>query len=129
MKVKVTENDVFITENSPVNQGDYGVNECEFQLPESFKGLNVTAVFSGIPVPVANGKCIIPSLKQGMQCSEFMHIGKTESKRSLCFLQSRLFFTLGKDLLPMILLKKRCFPRFLFLRNIAMRCFQKHMRL
>ncbi len=65
MKVKVTEKQVSITEISQVNQGEYGINKCEFSLPECFDGLSVTAVFNGIPVLLTDGKCYIPSLKNG----------------------------------------------------------------
>ncbi len=66
MKVSVSEKNVLITENAVINQGEYCVNECEFMLPNSFDGLQVTAVFNGIPVPVSETrKCLIPSLKKG----------------------------------------------------------------
>lgn len=65
MKVKVTEKQVMITEITEVNEGDYGINRCDFLLPRSFDELCVTAVFNGIPVPVTDGKCIIPSLSNG----------------------------------------------------------------
>ncbi len=65
MKVKVTEKQVMITEITPVNEGEYGINECEFILPESFKELCVTAVFNGVAVQLVNSKCFVPSLKNG----------------------------------------------------------------
>ena len=65
MKVKVTEKQVIITERDQVNEGEYGINQCEFTLPESFQGLSVTAIFNGIPVPLNDGKCLIPSLEEG----------------------------------------------------------------
>ena len=65
MKIKVTEKQVMITELSQVIEGEYGINECEFILPKSFDGLCVTAIFNGIPTPVVNSKCFIPSLKNG----------------------------------------------------------------
>ncbi len=66
MRVKVDEKNVFIIENAVVNEGEYCVNECEFILPDSFNGLQVTAIFNGIPVPVSESrKCLIPSLKKG----------------------------------------------------------------
>lgn len=65
MKVKVTKENVVITECSCVNEGEVCVNECYFQLPECFEGLSVTAAFNNIPVPVFDNKCNIPSLKKG----------------------------------------------------------------
>ena len=65
MKVDVTKERVAITECHVVTEGEYCVNECEFQLPECFDGLTVTAVFNDIPVPLLENKCFIPSLKKG----------------------------------------------------------------
>ncbi len=65
MRVKVTEKQVMITELDPIIQGEFGINRCDFSLPESFDGLSVTAIFNGIPVPLTDGKCIIPALKNG----------------------------------------------------------------
>lgn len=65
MKVKVTEKRVSITELSEVYEGEFGINRCDFTLPKSFDGLCVTAVFNGIPVPLTEGKCIIPALPNG----------------------------------------------------------------
>ncbi len=65
MKVNVTKEKVIITETTTVLSGEVGINECEFSLPECFATLNVTAVFNNIPVPLVNGKCIIPSLEEG----------------------------------------------------------------
>lgn len=65
MKVEVTKQAVTVTQQSVICEGDYCVNECILDLPECFNGLSVTAVFNNIPVPVTDGKCIIPSLKKG----------------------------------------------------------------
>ena len=65
MKVKVTEKQVMITELTEVYEGEVGINRCDFTLPKSFNGLSVTAIFNGIPVPLADGKCIIPALPAG----------------------------------------------------------------
>lgn len=65
MKVRVTENNVVITECSCINEGEIGVNDCSFALPECFEGLSVTAAFNNIPVPVIDNKCRVPSLKKG----------------------------------------------------------------
>ena len=65
MKVEVTEKKVKITELTEVFEGEFGINRCAFTLPESFEGLNVTAVFNGIPVPLIDGKCMIPPLTEG----------------------------------------------------------------
>ena len=65
MKVSVTKNDVVIVECDRINEGEVCVNTCEFELPECFKGLCITAVFSNIPVPVYDNKCNVPSLKKG----------------------------------------------------------------
>ena len=65
MRVKVTEKQVMITEITEVYEGEFGINRCDFTLPKSFDGLSVTAIFNGIPVPLTDGKCIIPSLPNG----------------------------------------------------------------
>ena len=65
MKVKVTEKKVMITELTEVYEGEFGINRCEFSLPKGFEGLSVTAIFNGIPVPLTDGKCIIPNLPNG----------------------------------------------------------------
>ena len=65
MKVKVNEKQVTISEPTDVFEGEFGINRCDFTLPKSFDGLSVTAVFYGIPVPLTDGKCIIPSLPNG----------------------------------------------------------------
>ncbi len=65
MKVDVTKERVAITECHVVTEGEYCVNECEFQLSDCFDGLTVTAVFNDIPVPLLNNRCFIPSLKKG----------------------------------------------------------------
>ena len=65
MKVKVTDESVLITEYSCINEGEVGVNICEFDLPECFAGLRVTAVFDNLPVPVNGDFCIVPPLKKG----------------------------------------------------------------
>lgn len=65
MKVKVTKDAVIITEYTPVNAGEKGLNLCSFELPEDFSGLTVTAAFNNIPVPVCSGESIIPTLKKG----------------------------------------------------------------
>lgn len=65
MKVNVTKDTVIITEYSPVNAGERGLNICEFHLPEEFSSLTVTAAFNNIPVPVCDGECVIPTLKKG----------------------------------------------------------------
>lgn len=65
MKVSVTKENVVITETSRINQGEYRVNKCCFQLPDCFEGLTVTAAFDNIPVPLFGNECYIPSLKKG----------------------------------------------------------------
>lgn len=65
MKVSVTEDQVKITENAKINAGEYGVTKCEFDLPECFNGLTVTASFNCIPVPLMNNVCYVPSLPKG----------------------------------------------------------------
>lgn len=65
MIVKVTEENVIIVQCSVVNEGDFNVHYCTFELPESFVGLNVTAAFNNIPVPVTDNQCIIPCLAKG----------------------------------------------------------------
>ncbi len=65
MVVEVSENKVIITGNSVVNANEVCVNKCRLYLPDSFNGLVVTAIFNGIPVPVVDNECYIPSLEEG----------------------------------------------------------------
>ncbi len=65
MKVKVTKENILITESTVVNESELKVNLCDFQLPECFQGLTVTAMFNNIPVPLTGTQCYIPSLKSG----------------------------------------------------------------
>lgn len=65
MIVKVTEENVIIVQCSVVNEGDFNVNYCTFELPESFVGLKVTAAFNNVPVPLLGEACIIPCLPKG----------------------------------------------------------------
>ena len=111
MKIKVTEKQVMITELSEVIEGEYGVNECEFALPKSFDGLCVTAIFNGIPTPLVNSKCFIPSLKNG-NCIVGVYayretLGETEimySPRPTMFFVDKGSFTedVGEEVIPQI---------------------------
>lgn len=65
MIVNVTEENVVIVQCSVINEGDFNVHYCTFELPDSFNGLNVTASFNNIPVPVISGQCVIPCLSKG----------------------------------------------------------------
>lgn len=65
MKVEITKEKVAITEYTCINEGEVAVNKCFFDLPSDFEGLTVTAVFNNIPVPIKEGRCVIPSLKKG----------------------------------------------------------------
>jgi hypothetical protein len=65
MVVEVTKDAVAISEYSVVNTGEFCVNECEFILPDCFEGLNVTAVFNNIPVPLVDSRCLVPTLEKG----------------------------------------------------------------
>ena len=65
MEVTVTKDKVSITAFTPVHEGEYGVNTCTFTLPAAFAGLDVTAVFNGLAVPLIGGTCTIPTLPRG----------------------------------------------------------------
>ncbi len=65
MKVKVSKEKVIIEESSPVNENEINVNSCQFTLPQCFEGLQVTAIFNNIPIPVSGNTCTIPNLKSG----------------------------------------------------------------
>lgn len=65
MEVTVTKDKVKITACTPVHEGEYGVNTCTFTLPAAFDGLDVTAVFNGVAVPLVNGACTLPALRRG----------------------------------------------------------------
>lgn len=64
MKINVTENSVEI-DNEILNDSEYRIHECEFELPESFNGLVQKAVFiweedTPIRMDIVDGKCDIP---------------------------------------------------------------------
>lgn len=64
MKINVTENNVEI-DNEILNDSEYRIHECEFELPESFNGLVQKAVFiweedTPIRMDIVDGKCDIP---------------------------------------------------------------------
>ncbi len=65
MEVKVTKDNVCITNPVAVNSGEYMVNTCKFILPRCFEGLVVSAVFNKTPVPLTGDSCYIPALKKG----------------------------------------------------------------
>lgn len=96
MKVKVTEKKVMITEISEVYEGEYGINRCDFTLPKSFDGLSVTAIFNGIPVPLTDGKCIIPSLKNGNCILGVYAYRKNGEETELMYSPKPTMFFVGK---------------------------------
>ncbi len=64
MKIKVTQNEVKI-EKAILNDGEYRIHECEFELPEEFNGLVQKAVFwweenEPYRMNIINCKCNIP---------------------------------------------------------------------
>ncbi|MBO5895798.1 MAG: hypothetical protein J6Q83_00740 [Clostridia bacterium] len=65
MKVNVTKECVLVTESVVINESEFNVNLCEFELPECFQGLTVTAAFNNIPVPLTGTQCYVPNLKSG----------------------------------------------------------------
>lgn len=65
MVVEVTKEKVVIKESSVINTDEIGINKCRFILPSCFHGLEVTALFNYIPVPLVDNECIIPSLGKG----------------------------------------------------------------
>ncbi len=96
MKVKVTEKQVMITEISEVNEGEYGINRCDFNLPKAFEELAVTAIFNGIPVPVTDGKCIIPSLPNGNCIFGVYAYRKNGEEMELMYSPKPTMFFVGK---------------------------------
>lgn len=96
MKVKVTEKMVSITEISEVYEGEFGINRCDFTLPESFDGLSVTAIFNGIPVPLNDGKCIIPSLSNGNCVLGVYAYRKNGEETELMYSPKPTMFFVGK---------------------------------
>ncbi len=96
MKVKVTEKKVSITEISDVYEGEFGINRCDFILPKSFEELSVTAVFNGIPVPVTDGKCIIPSLPNGNCILGVYAYRKNGEETELMYSPKPTMFFVGK---------------------------------
>ncbi len=96
MKVKVTEKQVTITESTDVFEGEYGINRCDFTLPKSFEGLIVTAIFNGIPVPLTDGKCIIPSLPNGNCILGVYAYSKNGEKTELMYSPKPTMFFVGK---------------------------------
>lgn len=96
MKAKVTEKHVMITEISEVYEGEFGINRCDFTLPKSFEGLFVTAVFNGIPVPLTDGKCIIPSLPNGNCILGVYAYKKNGEETELMYSPKPTMFFVGK---------------------------------
>ena len=96
MKVKVTEKKVMITEISEVYEGEFGINRCDFTLPKSFEGLAVTAIFNGIPVPLTDGKCIIPSLGNGNCILGVYAYRKNGEEMELMYSPKPTMFFVGK---------------------------------
>ncbi len=96
MKVKVTEKQVMITEISEVYEGEYGINRCDFTLPKTFDGLSVTAVFNGIPVPLTDGKCIIPSLPNGNCVLGVYACRKNGEETEIMYSPKHTMFFVGK---------------------------------
>ncbi len=96
MKVKVTEKNVMITEISEVYEGEFGINRCDFTLPKSFQGLSVTAIFNGIPVPLTDGKCIIPCLKNGNCILGVYAYRKNGEETELMYSPKPTMFFVGK---------------------------------
>lgn len=109
MKVTVTKENVVITECSCINEGEYKVNKCEFQLPQCFEGLTVTAAFDNIPVPLFGGECYIPALKKGTTTLGVYAYRETEDGLELMYSPKPTMFyvdsgsysdSIGKEELP-----------------------------
>lgn len=109
MKVTVTKENVVITECSCINEGEYKVNKCEFQLPQCFEGLTVTAAFDNIPVPIFGGECYIPTLKKGTATLGVYAYRETEDGLELMYSPKPTMFyvdsgsysdSIGKEELP-----------------------------
>lgn len=109
MKVTVTKENVVITECSCINEGEYKVNKCEFQLPQCFGGLTVTAAFDNIPVPLFGGECYIPTLKKGTATLGVYAYRETEDGLELMYSPKPTMFyvdsgsycdSIGKEELP-----------------------------
>lgn len=100
MRVKVTEKMVSITENTEVFQGEFGINRCDFTLPKSFEGLSVTASFNNIPVPLVDGKCIIPSLPVGNCVLGVYAYSQNGDEMEIMYSPKPTMFFVGKGSLP-----------------------------
>jgi hypothetical protein len=96
MKVKVTEKQVMLTEITEIYEGEFGINRCDFTLPKSFDGLSVTAIFNGIPVPLTDGKCIIPSLNNGNCILGVYAYKKNGEEMELMYSPKPTMFFVGK---------------------------------
>lgn len=96
MRVKVTEKQVMITEISEVYEGEFGINRCDFSLPKAFNDLAVTAVFNGIPVPLTDGKCIIPALSNGNCILGVYAYRKNGEEMELVYSPKPTMFFVGK---------------------------------
>lgn len=96
MKAKVTEKKVMITEIDEINAGEFGINRCDFTLPKAFDGLCITAVFNGIPVPLTDGKCIIPSLPNGNCIFGVYAYRKNGEEMELMYSPKPTMFFVGK---------------------------------
>ena len=96
MKVKVTEKKVAVMEPDEIYEGEFGVNRCYFTLPKSFEGLSVTAVFNGIPVPLIDGKCIVPMLPNGNCIFGVYAYKKNGEETELMYSPKPTMFFVGK---------------------------------
>ena len=96
MVVEVTKDAVAISEYSVVNTGEFCVNECEFILPDCFEGLNVTAVFNNIPVPLVDSKCLVPTLEKGRAVLGVYAYRESETGIEIMYSPRPAFFTVSQ---------------------------------
>jgi hypothetical protein len=65
MKIIVTPHTITLNKTEIVNEGEYNINTCEFELSEEYQGLSCVAVFTNgtdtYSQIISNNQCIIPS--------------------------------------------------------------------
>ena len=65
MLIKVTENNVKISEDIVLHKGEYGIHKCQFEFSEEYNNLSKIAVFKSgneiYKIDIINNECDIPA--------------------------------------------------------------------
>lgn len=64
MQIKVTPHTITLNKTEIVNEGEYNINTCEFELSEEYTGLTNMAIFTNgtntFKTMIVNNECVIP---------------------------------------------------------------------